>query len=328
MAWYGGWNDWRPYVPVAKRRANGAKEAARIAKKEKRAPAPIKIEGRKIAKSFWGEAWCDNLERYSDFANRLPRGRTYVRNGSVADLVIERGKVRALVSGSELYTVTVSITTLGTPAWKRIKQDCSQSIASLIDLLQGKFDTAVMQRLTEREGGLFPRPAEIEMECSCPDYAGLCKHVAAVLYGVGARLDKSPELLFTLRDVDHLELIGQAVAAENLDRALGTTEDGSLAGSNLGELFGIELDAASATPPAPEAKKAAAPAARAKKPRRAPAPKPAATVAPVTPVASVPIKRAASSATKAKSVTGAKKKKPLRKRRPSTPAAISATRST
>jgi uncharacterized Zn finger protein len=225
------------------RRANAASHAAKLAKKEGRPLAPVKIDGRKITRSFWGQAWCDNLERYSDFANRLPRGRTYVRNGSVVDLTIGKGKIKALVAGSEVYTVTIDITTLEKSTWRKIKQECSQSIASLIDLLQGKFDQGVMERLTQRDGGLFPKPAEIKMDCSCPDWAGLCKHVAAVMYGVGARLDSSPELLFTLRAVDHLELIGQAVAADNLDKTLGAGESSALAGSDLGELFGIEIDA-------------------------------------------------------------------------------------
>jgi uncharacterized Zn finger protein len=242
MSWYG---DWKPYVPVAKRRAKAASFAHRLAKREGRGLTPVKPEGRKIASSFWGQAWCDNLEHYSDFANRLPRGRTYIRNGSVIDLQIERGKVKAIVSGSEIYTVTVKIRTLAQAAWKRIKQDCSQSIDSLIDLLQGRLDQGIMQRLTERDNGLFPTPKEIEMDCTCPDYATLCKHVAATLYGVGTRLDAAPELLFTLRDVDHVELISQAIAADNLDRTLGTGNETALSGKDLGEIFGIDLAAGS-----------------------------------------------------------------------------------
>jgi uncharacterized Zn finger protein len=240
MSWYG---SWRPYVPVWKRRANAAKYAEKLAKKEGRTLSPVKLDGRKIATSFWGQAWCDNLERYSDFANRLPRGRTYVRNGSVIDLQIERGKVKSIVSGSEIYRVTITISTLAHASWKRIKRDCSQSIDSLMDLLQGRFDKGIMQRLSQRDGGLFPQPKEIEMSCSCPDWAGMCKHVAATLYGVGSRLDTDPDLLFTLRDVDHLELISQAVAAENLDQTLAFAPDASLAGSDLGEMFGIDLAA-------------------------------------------------------------------------------------
>jgi uncharacterized Zn finger protein len=239
--WYG---DWKPYVPVARRRADAAAYAARIAKKEKRTLAPVKIQGRDMARSFWGRAWCNHLECYSDFANRLPRGRTYARNGSVIDLQIERGVVKAIVSGSDIYHVTIKIKTLSAPAWKQIKGDCAASIASLIDLLQGRFDEGVMQRLTQPDRGLFPQPKEIDMDCTCPDWAGMCKHVAAVLYGVGARLDTAPELLFTLRNVDHLELIGQAVSAENLNRALAAGSEGALAESDLGELFGIDIDVA------------------------------------------------------------------------------------
>ncbi|MSR59132.1 MAG: hypothetical protein EXS05_16055 [Planctomycetaceae bacterium] len=239
MAWY---QQWKPYVSVAKRRAKAERYATQLAKKSGRTLAPIAIEGRKIAKSFWGEAWCKSLEQHSDYSNRLPRGATYVRNGSVIDLQIAAGKVKALVSGSEIYTVTVTIEKLPKAAWSRIRSDCSQSIDSLIDLLQGRFDQGIMRRLSQRDGGLFPQPREIKMSCTCPDWAGVCKHVAATFYGVGARLDSAPELLFTLRGVDHLELIGQAVTSENLDRTLGAGQTSALAGSDLGELFGIELE--------------------------------------------------------------------------------------
>lgn len=240
-----GYGGFAPYVPVAQRRANAANHAQKLAKKEGRQLTPVSVAGRAIATSFWGKAWCDNLESYSDFANRLPRGRTYARNGSVIDLQIKRGKIEAIVSGSHIYTVSISITTLARDAWGRVKQECSQSISSLIDLLQGRFDEGVMKRLAHPTDGLFPQPNQIKMKCSCPDSAGLCKHLAAVLYGVGARLDTVPELLFTLRNVDHLELISQAVAAENLDQTLSSGQNTALAGSDLGELFGIDLDAGS-----------------------------------------------------------------------------------
>jgi uncharacterized Zn finger protein len=238
MSW-GGY--WKPYVPVSTRRANALKAAAKVAKKDNRALTPVKIDGRLIARTFWGKAWCENLERYSDFANRLPRGRTYVRNGSVVDLQINKGKIRALVAGSEVYKVTIDIDTLTPSLWKRILADCSQSIASLMDLIQGRFDDGVMARLTEQKAGLFPQPKEIQINCSCPDWAGLCKHAAAVLYGIGSHLDNDPELLFTLRNVDHLELVGAAASAENLDRSLKATGTEELAG-DLGEIFGINLD--------------------------------------------------------------------------------------
>lgn len=242
MSWYGGYSRWQPYVPVAERRAQAAGYAEKLAKKEGRTLSPVRIEGRKIAKTFWGQAWCDNLESYSDFANRLPRGGTYVRNGSVIDLQIAPGVIKAQVSGSEIYTVKIVIEKLPKALWERIKKDCSKSITSLLDLLQGRLADGIMKRLTKRDGGLFPRPQEIKMSCSCPDWAGMCKHVAASMYGVGARLDTNPELLFQLRAVDHLELISQAVDADNLDETLVGSADGALAGSDLGELFGIDLD--------------------------------------------------------------------------------------
>jgi uncharacterized Zn finger protein len=233
--------EWRPYIPVAQRRANAEVYAKKLAQKEKRVLAPIKLAGRTIAASFWGLAWCDNLESYSDFANRLPRGRSYIRNGSVIDLQIERGKVKALVSGSDVYTVTIEIATLAKALWKRLKNDCAGSIDSLIDLLGGRFDDGVMTRLSRQDDGMFPKPAEIRMDCSCPDWADMCKHCAAVLYGIGARLDSAPELLFTLRGVEHAELIGEVVSAENLDRSLQSQEGPALPTGELGEMFGIDL---------------------------------------------------------------------------------------
>ena len=235
MDWYG----YKPYVSVAQRHAKAAREVARLAKKG-RAISPVKLEGRTIAATFWGKAWCDNLEAYSDFSNRLPRGRSYVRNGSVVDLQIQPGQVTALVSGSELYTVTIKIETFATSCWKSLKAKCSGQIGSLVELLQGKLSKSVMELVTQQGEGLFPKPKEISIACSCPDWAGLCKHSAAVLYGVGARLDREPELFFKLRKVDHLELVEAAVAAP---AASGRSRSGkkTIAANDLANVFGIEM---------------------------------------------------------------------------------------
>ena len=198
----------RPRRPEATRKAQREMEKRR---KKGLNVQPIVIERPVIAATFWGKAWCENLESYSDFENRLPRGRTYVRNGSVVHLEIQPGKISALVSGSELYSVEITISSLPDPHWKCVKSECAGQIGSLVELLQGRLSKSVMDVVTRRGGGLFPKPAEIKMKCSCPDWAGMCKHVAAVMYGVGARLDDKPELLFLLRKVDHLELIAGAV---------------------------------------------------------------------------------------------------------------------
>src|SRR3954447_22582986 len=243
-----GWRDdygYKPYVSVAKRRARAAKEIARRIK-QGQAISPVVIEGRTIVSTFWGKAWCTNLEGYSDFANRLPRGRTYVRNGSVVDLKIEKGRIKALVSGSELYTVQIEIAALPQKAWQVVKELCAGKIGSLVELLQGKLSSAVMEAGTDRSEGLFPKPKEIKMRCSCPDYAGMCKHLAAVMYGVGNRLDSSPELLFLLRGVDHAELIEQAIPTAS-PMAKGSAP--TIASEDLGAIFGIEFDESPAAEP-------------------------------------------------------------------------------
>ena len=237
MGWY---YDYKPYVPVAKRRQQAQREMEKR-RKQGHAVSPIVIDGRTIAKTFWGKAWCENLESYSDYANRLPRGRTYVRNGSVVHLEIKPGKITALVSGSELYTVEINISALPHAHWKCVKDRCAGQIGSLVELLQGKLSKSVMEVVTQHGGGLFPKPAEIEMKCSCPDWAGMCKHVAAVMYGIGARLDQKPELLFLLRKVDHLELIEGAVDAGTVSEAGKPKGKKTIAAAELADVFGIEM---------------------------------------------------------------------------------------
>lgn len=233
---------WRPYVPVAERRAKAARELAKKEKKSGRKPEPVLTVGRQIASSFWGRAWCENLESYSDFENRLPRGRTYVRNGSVVDLTIAQGSIRALVSGSELYRVEIEIQRVPAKRWEAIRKDCAGKIDSLLELLQGRLSTPVMQYVTRQDQGLFPSPREIGMKCSCPDWAEMCKHVAATLYGVGTRLDTRPELLFHLRGVDPGELIAEATVADAVRATTADTAAVGLSGEDLSAVFGIDLE--------------------------------------------------------------------------------------
>ena len=182
---------WRRYVPRATRRKQAAQEMAKLAKKG-HVVSPVVLHSRTIAQTFWGKAWCENLERYSDYSNRLPRGRTYVRNGSVVDLQISPGVVTAMVSGSRVYRIEIKVAAVPNQSWTSICRDCSGAIDSLVELLQGRLSQAVMTRICRQKTGLFPSPSEIKFTCSCPDWASMCKHVAAVLYGIGARLDTSP----------------------------------------------------------------------------------------------------------------------------------------
>ena len=200
--------------------------------------------------------------------SRLPRGRTYVRNGSVVDLKIARGEIAAMVSGSEIYKVRIAIAPASQPVWKALCKDCAGSIDSLVELLQGRFSKGVMERVCLPDKGLFPSPKEIKLSCSCPDWADMCKHVAAVLYGVGARLDTSPELLFTLRGVDHAELVAKAGEGLPLAKKPASSKR-VMAGGDLGAIFGLEMAETGGRADAPAPKASATkgrkqPAARAK----------------------------------------------------------------
>ena len=238
--------NWWSYTrkpSVGEQRARALRAAQRLSKnrgKDGREPSPVTIEGRAIARSFWGKAWCGNLEAYRDYEYRLPRGRSYVRSGAVLDLAIGPGRIAAVVAGSrpQPYEVEIKIKPLSKAHWSRLKGQCAGEIGSLIELLEGRLSDRVMGMVTDREQGLFPKPREIEMSCSCPDWATMCKHVAAVMYGVGARLDAQPELLFTLRNVEHGELI--AAAADLRVPQRGTPRK-TIGAGDLSSVFGIEL---------------------------------------------------------------------------------------
>lgn len=269
---YGGYG-FAPYKNQATRKREAKQHAEKLRKKGHEC-CPVVLEGRTIARSFWGRAWCDHMESFHDYSNRLPRGRTYVRNGSVFDLQIKPGKVTALVSGTEIYEVEVTLKPLADRRWEAIRERCAGQVASVVELLQGKFSDAVMQVLTDPEEGMFPAAREFTMDCSCPDGAGMCKHIAAVLYGIGSRLDDQPELFFTLRDVDHTELIAAATAGLTAATDSRSAEP-TIAAEDLSEVFGVEIDTGTPAPastPSPAQKKAKArpvPKAAARRSRKA-----------------------------------------------------------
>jgi uncharacterized Zn finger protein len=242
MSVYG---DFPEYVPVAERRKQAQKSVEKLKKKHPNI-APVIITGRKITKTWWGKSWCDNLERYSDYANRIDRGRSYVRNGAVLDLQVVQGKISALVqgSGSKPYQVHITIKPLSKGVWEDIIKNCSGKMDSLQELLEGKFPQALSDLFTAKGTGLFPAPKEITLQCSCPDSARMCKHVAAVLYGVGARLDEDTALFFVLREVKVEELISesiskksQALLEKSKTKGRRVIDDADISG-----VFGIDME--------------------------------------------------------------------------------------
>lgn len=236
MSRYRNW--YPPYVSVAQKKHNNKKMAEKLAK-DGMELQPIAVKGRKIASSFWGKAWCDNVESYQDYENRLPRGRSYVRNGAVIDLEISTGNVKALVAGSstQAYEISIDIKPLEADRWETLKKKCLGKISSLFALVQGKLLPEILQEFCNKETGLFPAPKEIKMNCSCPDWADLCKHLAAVLYGIGARLDEDPKLFFVLRGIKESDLLG--------DEVIDTLTEGissEIAGAELADVFDMDLD--------------------------------------------------------------------------------------
>ena len=247
------WGYFPPYVPVAEKKARTARKLKELSKKNPDLK-PVVLQGTKIARTWWGKAWNANLERYADYHNRIGRGRSYVRHGAVLDLQIAHGEARALVQGSQSrpYSVIVSIKTIKKERWQAILSQCQGMLESLQELIGGNFPRAIGEIFTHKETGMFPTPREIAFTCSCPDWAGMCKHVAATLYGIGARLDEAPELFFRMRNVEIGGLIQQAVSGhkEKLLARAARKSSRVLDEIDLSATFGIELqrDAVAASP--------------------------------------------------------------------------------
>jgi len=241
MSWYS-----YSYDNYEDRAAAKARTKRKVDQRRKKGEllAPVVPKARTgLSTTFWGKAWNRNLEAYSDYSNRLPRGRTYLRQGAVMDLAIEQGEITSTVMGSDLYEVRITIKPLLKNRWQSLKEACTGGIGSLVELLGGKLSDQILQQVTDPQQGLFPAPKEIVITCSCPDYAGLCKHAAATLYGVSCRLDDEPALFFKLRGVDASELIGTSAvdAVQALTAVDGASQDGVIGAADLSDVFGIDL---------------------------------------------------------------------------------------
>ncbi len=258
------WDGYPPYVSVGEKRA---KAAARLKKLQKTDPRiqPVILAGSAIAATWWGKSWNRNLERYADYSNRIGRGRSYVCHGAVLDLRIRAGEVTALVQGtrSQPYAIKIEIEKLAPSRWEAVKAACSGRLASLPELLAGKFPRDLGEIFMVEGEGLFPTPQEIRFSCSCPDWAYMCKHVAAALYGIGARLDNDPGLFFTLRGIAVGEMVSAAVTetTQDLLKKAGRQSRRVLTGVDLSDVFGIDLDEGAADLPPKDAKSRKAPGA-------------------------------------------------------------------
>ncbi len=234
------------YVTVAEKRAKAEKKLKQLRKKIP-SIAPVIIEGSTLARTWWGKSWNRNLERYADYSNRIGRGKSYVRHGAVLDLKIEGGRVTALVQGTRAkpYEVVINIAPVKKANWDQIRKQCQEGgLRSLTDLVAGKFPKELGEIFLAEGKGLFPTPGEISFDCSCPDWASMCKHVAATLYGVGARLDENPLLFFTLRQADTEELVARAIQEKTGDLLARANQKSSkvLNDADLSGLFGIDMD--------------------------------------------------------------------------------------
>ena len=239
------YSEFPKYVSVAEKKARAAKKLKELSKKKSNMK-PVALEGSALAHTWWGKAWNRNLEQYADYSNRIGRGRSYVRHGAVLDLQIEQGEVIALVQGSgrNPYSVSVKIRTLKKETWQRMKTACEGTLESFQELLAGNFPKALGEIFICKDSGMFPAPLEIKFDCSCPDWADMCKHVAAVLYGVGVRLDEDPKLFFRLRDAGIDELIKQAVAGkvEKLLEKAGRKSGRIIEDKDIASVFGIDIE--------------------------------------------------------------------------------------
>ena len=238
----GSWSFPR-YVSKAEKQAKASKKIEQL--KKKKDVRPVIIQGSAIARTWWGKSWNQNLDRYADYSNRIGRGRSYIRHGAILDLQISAGEVAALVQGSRSkpYEISVKIKKLDKAHWQQLVASCSGMFDSLPEILAGRVPKELSELLLGRDAGLFPSLKEISFACSCPDWAHMCKHVAATLYGIGVRLDEDAKLLFTLRGTNADDLVSRTVTtrAESLLEKAVKKSSRIIDDADLSELFGIDL---------------------------------------------------------------------------------------
>lgn len=236
------WDNGSYSQPTAEEIRARAEASQRRSREKGTVWEPVTVQGRTIAKSWWGAAWCENLERYADYESRLDRGKRYVRSGAVVDLKIQKGKVSARVQGTRKtpYKVDIRISPLSEEKCQAVIQKCGRKLRTIEELAAGCFPEE-MKELFLGQDGLFPTPREISFQCSCPDWALMCKHVAAALYGVGTRLDEDPTLFFVLRGIDMGRFLDVTLGnrVESMLQNAQKPSERILEGEDLTALFGV-----------------------------------------------------------------------------------------
>ncbi|TDD18652.1 hypothetical protein E1218_25585, partial [Kribbella turkmenica] len=157
---------------------------------------------RPFGATWWGRAWLEALEQRARLdPNRLSRGRSYARRGSVLDLTVSPGEVEAFVQGSRVtpYQVTVRIRAFTTAEWDAVLDVVSAQIGRVAALLDGELPPEVVDDVHAAGLDLLPGAGEVLTNCSCPDFAVPCKHSAAVCYLIADALDDDPFALLLLR---------------------------------------------------------------------------------------------------------------------------------
>jgi uncharacterized Zn finger protein len=206
--------------------------------------------------TWWGRAWVEAMEQRARLdPNRLPRGRTYARNGRVGKLAVAPGEVSAAVWGSRAtpYVVKVRVRVLRDEEWDRVLDAVAGRAAHTAALLDGELPPEVVADAAAAGVELLPGPGEVVPRCSCPDWAEPCKHAAAVVYLVADELDADPFALLWLRGRSR-----QDVLAELRRRRAGVTQAAGVVGGRpvdhgvvAGDAFATRAEALPAVPLAP-----------------------------------------------------------------------------
>ena len=238
------WNTDRTFSqPTIAELREKVRDSSKIAAKKKLQYEPIgPVSRRDVCTSWWGKAWCANLEQYADFESRLGRGKRYMKSGTVIDLKIRKGRIEARVQGTRKtpYKVEIRISPLSEEKCDALIEKCGRRINNMECLIKGEFPSELKELFTS-ENGFFPSPKEISFSCSCPDWALMCKHVAAAMYGIGVRLDENPFYFFELRGIDVDRFINVALESkvESMLKNADKRTERMIDNADLTALFGV-----------------------------------------------------------------------------------------